>query len=62
MTQEEILVDSDERKFGKYVPIVGLQISDYKILNNKPIDATSLGRDNILLEIQKYNILFQEMD
>lgn len=60
LTQEEILVDSDERKFGKYVPIVGLQISDYKILNNKSIDAiiitTSLGRDNILLEIQKYNI------
>jgi hypothetical protein len=60
LTNNEILVDSDERKFGKYVPIVGLQITDYKKLTNSTVDVviitTSLGRDNILLEIEKYKI------
>lgn len=60
LTHKEILVDSDQRKFEKYVPVVGLKISDYKLLQNKSIDAiiitTSLGRENILLEIKKYNI------
>ncbi len=57
---DEIIIDSDKRKFGKHIPSIGLQIYDFMILRKKNIDAliitTFIGKDNILKEINKYSI------
>jgi len=56
LSGDEFLIDSDERKFNKYIPSAGLKISSYKDLIGKKIDCiiitTSLGRNNILNEIE----------
>jgi len=57
---DEIIVDSDERKFNQYIPSIGLKISSFKVLIDKKVEAliitTSIGKDNILKEINEYNI------
>jgi len=57
---DEFIIDSDKRKFGKFIPAIGLQISSYKNLINKGIDTiiitTAIGKDNILKEIKEHNI------
>lgn len=58
---DELVVDSDEKKFHKYIPSAGLMITDYKKLSDKEIDTiiitTALGKNNILQEIQDNNII-----
>jgi len=57
---DEIIVDSDKKKFHKFIPSIGLKISSYKELIDKDLDAiiitTALGKDNILREIDESNI------
>jgi|GEM_PF-3251744 2-polyprenyl-3-methyl-5-hydroxy-6-metoxy-1,4-benzoquinol methylase len=57
---DEIIVDSDSKKFNKYIPSAGLKIISYKELINQSIDSiiitTSLGKNNILQEIKDNNI------
>jgi len=57
---DEIIVDSDNRKFGKFIPSIALQIYNFMVLKEKNIDAliitTLLGKDNILKEIKENNI------
>lgn len=56
----EFIIDSDEKKFGKFIPAIGLKISSYKELIDREIDSiiitTSVGKDNILKEIKENNI------
>jgi len=57
---DEIIVDSDSRKFNKYIPSAGLKISSYQELIDKEVDViiitTSLGKKNILKEIKDNKI------
>ena len=57
---DEIVVDSDEKKFDKFIPSIGLKISSYHYLIGKKIDTiiitTALGKNNILKEIVENNI------
>ena len=57
---DEIIVDSDSKKFNKFIPSAGLKISSYKDLIDKKLDAiiitTALGKNNILKEIKDNNI------
>ena len=57
---DEFIIDSDEKKFGKYIPSIGLKISSYEELIDRKIDAiiitTAVGKDNILQEIKENNI------
>jgi len=56
----EIIVDSDNKKFNKFIPSIGLKISSYQELIDIEVDTiiitTALGKDNILREIVQNNI------
>ncbi len=57
---DEIVVDSDEKKFDKFIPSIGLKISSYHALIGQQVDTiiitTALGKNNILKEIAENNI------
>jgi ubiquinone/menaquinone biosynthesis C-methylase UbiE len=57
---DELIIDSDKKKFNKYIPSSALKIIDYKELIDKNIDViiitTMLGKDNILSEMKQNNI------
>ena len=62
---DELIIDSDEKKFDKYIPSIGLKIIDFRNLSGKSIDVmiitTMLGKDNILKEMQQNNIIAKEV-
>ena len=55
LTGKEIIVDSDDRKVGKYVPLVSLEIQSISSIKNYTFDiiiiTTWLGK-NIMDEIK----------
>jgi hypothetical protein len=57
---DELVIDSDERKWDKYIPSMALKIVSFKELIDKVVDViiitTSLGKNNILKEIKENNI------
>jgi len=61
----EIIVDSDSKKFNKYIPSAGLKILSYKELISKAVDVliitTSFGKNNILKEIEDNNIYVKDI-
>jgi 2-polyprenyl-3-methyl-5-hydroxy-6-metoxy-1,4-benzoquinol methylase len=60
LTGNEVIVDSDARKIDMYVPNIGIKIKGIKDIRNKCIEimiiTTSLGKDNIVREINQNKI------
>ena len=62
---DELVIDSDERKWDKYIPSMALKIISFKELIDKVVDViiitTAIGKDNILREIKENNIISHQI-